>query len=552
MSARLLAGIPFALCIALYATAMRGHFLSDDMAVIFVLSGWQEHGSLWSGLMHKFAAGLDAQSHYYRPLPFLSFGLDLASPWSGPVSWHVVNLGGHLLAGIAVYRLCRLLEPRDRQLSWAPAFAAALFLLCGTNTEAVAWISGRYDVFATAGLMWAGVFFVQSKRPLDAHACMALACGAAALASKESGVIAPVLVACLAWIRGSDASTGAARVRSFVRDVAPWLALTASYFALRRLLFGSALQVYPGTHPLSRLRSGTWLPAPDSIWQWLSAAMPDRWTLTALAALSIAFSALAVVAIARGRASRIALGGIGAAAAMSLLLLLPHLSGLPASGEGGRLLYTTIALLALSSGLAASALATTSSKQRGPAIAFGALCLALVALNARLLDASLSPWRSAGDQMMQFVRALEGVAARVPMGGYAFVVAPDAIGAAPFARNAEGAMTIPPIQREWLLDRAIVYTSSDLASLPERLMMPVIPILQRLRRNDTGDQFVDPSPAGGAKELVLPSALYCWDPKAAQLRQATMAGAAPADAQQWLATARAALRSAGCGYVGAF
>jgi hypothetical protein len=83
-------------------------------------------------------------------------------------------------------------------------------------------------------------------------------------------------------------------------------------------------------------------------------------------------------------------------------------------------------------------------------------------------------------------------------------------------------------------------------------MMPVIPILQRLRRNDTGDQFVDPSPAGGAKELVLPSALYCWDPKAAQLRQATMAGAAPADAQQWLATARAALRSAGCGYVGAF
>ena len=114
MSARLLAAIPFALCIALYATAMRGHFLSDDMAVIFVLSGWQEHGSLWSGLMHKFAAGLDAQSHYYRPLPFLSFGLDLASPWSGPVSWHIVNLGGHLLAGIAVYRLCRLLEPPRR------------------------------------------------------------------------------------------------------------------------------------------------------------------------------------------------------------------------------------------------------------------------------------------------------------------------------------------------------------------------------------------------------------------------------------------------------
>ena len=58
MSARLLAAIPFALCIALYASAMRGHFLSDDMAVIFVLSGWEEHGNLWSGLAHKFVTGL--------------------------------------------------------------------------------------------------------------------------------------------------------------------------------------------------------------------------------------------------------------------------------------------------------------------------------------------------------------------------------------------------------------------------------------------------------------------------------------------------------------
>ena len=79
MSVRLFAAIPFAVCIALYASAMRGHFLSDDMAVIFVLSGWQEHGNLWSGLAHKFVAGLDAQSHYYRPLPFLSFGLNLTS-----------------------------------------------------------------------------------------------------------------------------------------------------------------------------------------------------------------------------------------------------------------------------------------------------------------------------------------------------------------------------------------------------------------------------------------------------------------------------------------
>ena len=47
---------------------MSGHFLSDDMAVIYVLSGWQEHGELWSRLIAKFSSGLDAPSHYYRPL----------------------------------------------------------------------------------------------------------------------------------------------------------------------------------------------------------------------------------------------------------------------------------------------------------------------------------------------------------------------------------------------------------------------------------------------------------------------------------------------------
>ena len=49
MNDRAVAAIVFVACAALYAPIIGGHFLSDDMAVIYVLTGWQEHGERWSG-----------------------------------------------------------------------------------------------------------------------------------------------------------------------------------------------------------------------------------------------------------------------------------------------------------------------------------------------------------------------------------------------------------------------------------------------------------------------------------------------------------------------
>src|SRR5450756_1083675 len=105
MNGRAVIVAPFLVCAALYASVMGGHFLSDDMAVIYVLSGWQDHGELWSRLFSKFSSGLDAPSHYYRPLAFLSYGLNLAMSGVNPAPWHLVNLIGHLAAGAAVYRI---------------------------------------------------------------------------------------------------------------------------------------------------------------------------------------------------------------------------------------------------------------------------------------------------------------------------------------------------------------------------------------------------------------------------------------------------------------
>ncbi len=535
----------FGLCIALYAGAMLGFFLSDDMAVTFVLSGWQDKGELWSHLLHKFSSGLDAQSHYYRPLPMLAYGFNLAAPPLDPLPWHLVNLFGHLLAGIAVFRITSLLQ-RDAQPGFLPGFAAALFLLCGTNAEAVAWISGRYDVFATALLLWAGALYLRSTRSLDVFETGAWLCGLLALTSKESAAVVPGLIGCLAWAKHGELP-GSARWRAIVRDFVPWLFIIAGYFALRWTMFGSMLQVYPGTHPLERVRSGTWLPAPDALWTWLATALPNHAALVVALALTGVLLLVALGNIGRNPAVRRPVVAMLGATVVSLVLLLPHLAGFPANGEGGRLLYTTSAFASILLALSLRR-PLRAGQSRAPSSFIVTLAgIALLAAHAVLLDAALRTWRTAGTQMSELVASLARLHKSLRPDGYAIVIAPDAIGAAPFARNANGALVLPPIQREWLLKREIVYLPADIPTLPGLFKAQLIPTLRTLSLNDAGDQLKENRAAPADAETVWPSDLFCWSVTQSKLQRVALPEVP--DAARWASEVSEALRRGGCDYV---
>ena len=115
-------------------------------------------------------------------------------------------MAGHLAAGLAVFRIASLLQgsagasPRLSSVAW-PSAAMILFLLWGTNVEAAAWVSGRYDVFATAFTLWAVAYHLHSQSALDRHALIALLFGVLALCSKESAAVLPGLIGCVARIR---------------------------------------------------------------------------------------------------------------------------------------------------------------------------------------------------------------------------------------------------------------------------------------------------------------------------------------------------------------
>ena len=80
---------PFVLCVALYWPVLAQHLLSDDMAVAYALHQWHQHGELWQKLWGKFAIGLDSPSFYYRPLTFVSFGVNYTLAGVAPLTWHL-------------------------------------------------------------------------------------------------------------------------------------------------------------------------------------------------------------------------------------------------------------------------------------------------------------------------------------------------------------------------------------------------------------------------------------------------------------------------------
>ena len=529
MKGRAVIVAPFLICVALYASVISGHFLSDDMSVIYVLAGWQDHGELWSRLFSKFSSGLDTPSHYYRPLAFLSFGLNLAIDGPNPVPWHLVNLAGHLAAGAAVYRISSALQPGATS-RFGPCLAAALFLLCGTNAEAVAWISGRYDIFATAFSLWAAALYLRSRASFDRHELAALTCGVLALASKESGAILPGLIGCLAWIKHGQ-TPSKARWKSIVRDLAPWLLLIAGYFALRQAIFGSMLQVYPGTQPLERIANGGWSRALTSMLPWLSAALPDKALLALAGILSALMVAAGLITGVLDRSVRRAEIGVLAAIVWSLALLLPHLGGLLDYGEGGRNFYAASALVALWLGVPFGARRIAGS----PGVTmrlYYVLGLALLGVQAALLHAALRDWRIAGAQMSQLVSALPGIKASLPVDGYAFVFVPDHIGAAPFARSAQGAMILPPIQRQPLLSGMMVFVPAKLPEIPALLKQQLIPTMKRYPLEEAIEKLNSTPAVDSASGIVWPTAVFCWRQDVGSLQRLELRPAWD-DTNQW-------------------
>ncbi|EGC16722.1 hypothetical protein HMPREF9098_1851 [Kingella denitrificans ATCC 33394] len=120
--------------------------------------------------------------------------------WFGlnPAISHAINIVFLYVSTLFLYHLLRRLLSRQPNAEVLAALGALVFLCHPRNVEAAAWISGRFDVFATFFLLAGLYVFICIQNKYFKNLIVVL-CHLAALASKEIGILMPVVLFCV-WM----------------------------------------------------------------------------------------------------------------------------------------------------------------------------------------------------------------------------------------------------------------------------------------------------------------------------------------------------------------
>lgn len=187
----------FALACAVYLNTLANGFTLDDVPLVRDSALVNEPGT-WRAIFgsHYWAGAPSVGDHgLYRPVTIASYALVHALSGGGAALQHLVNVALH---GLATLLLFVWIRPLVRPLAGAVA-VAALFAVHPIHTEAVAGIVGRAELLAFSGVLGC-VCALERARTAESRtlgaAWIAVAAAAFALAllSKETGVLAPVLV----------------------------------------------------------------------------------------------------------------------------------------------------------------------------------------------------------------------------------------------------------------------------------------------------------------------------------------------------------------------
>lgn len=200
-----------------YGKSVGNGYVWDDRYFL-VDFGWLD--SLSAAWRTAFSPLFMAEA-YVRPLPLLSLYADnLAGEHRTAVS-HAVNVVLHLVSTLLVLSLARdafrSVAEEDAGRDWKALVMAALFAVHPALTEAVVWVSSRFDLMATL-FMLTGLWLATRDR-LSATAlafCLSVVFLLAAL-SKELAAVFPLLLAIFVTLRESAISGSAPTLRQLLR-----------------------------------------------------------------------------------------------------------------------------------------------------------------------------------------------------------------------------------------------------------------------------------------------------------------------------------------------
>ncbi len=539
--AALACAIPAFVAWLAYGPAAGGGFVGDDYSMLWSAHAARESGHAWRHALEAFAQPVGASSNQYRPLTLATFSLSEAGSGAHAAGWRHANVALHAAnAALVALLACGLARgPDARRAAGAALVAGLLFAVFPTSVEAVAWIAGRFDLLATFWMLVAAVTFMASDARFDGWRAASLVATALALASKESAALGIVLVVALAawraWNRDAQRAWRDVVART-ARLAWPWIALALAYFVVRQALFGDPFRVFAGSNPGGALADGSAWRNAASLVAWWPAALPATWPRVALGLALLVLLATALATARKRVPPAPAIVALVAALAASGVLIAMQVLW-PANGQGGRNLYTVVAL-----GAALVSLPLASSSR---ALRFAALGGALVALAAAgpLLHDGIARRAAAQQAMASLATSLAAIAAAAPPGTYALVVIPDQLDSVPFGRGSQGGLVMPPVQAAPLSSRLIVQTTYDLPAWPELIERDFV---GRLMREPLTAVAAQPMGPRVAPPYRMPDAYWCYDAQRSALVRMTLAW--DGEAAQWMPAWQRAVGAAGCAW----
>lgn len=256
-------GLCIALAAAAYANALGNGFAYDDTALVEKNPRVHSFDQVPALFAEPYWPGLygGEKTSLYRPLTLLTFTVDWTL-WNGhPAGFHLTNLLLHALAtGLLTLLLLRFAGP------WGAGIGGAWFALHPVHTEAVANVVGRAELLAAVAVLGALLIVLRGERDAESRppaapaALGASALFAAALLTKESAVVLPLLLLLLDGAREGWTGPRAALRSLLARRrlygtlaLAALAALTLRWVALGAAVGGdTAAAFFPDREPVTR------------------------------------------------------------------------------------------------------------------------------------------------------------------------------------------------------------------------------------------------------------------------------------------------------------
>lgn len=236
--------------VVIHVPSLFGPFFIDDyvyVAAARILN--------WSSLIDVFTSSTMDESAssvwwvpvgalpFYRPIGELSLAFDYFIWHMLPVGYHITNLLLHLLCTCFVWRLARYWF----KTTYPVLIVAAVFAIHPVHTEAIVWISGRFDALVCATTLGSMLSYLQwrlGSPPRWRWYILALLLFVTGLGCKETAVALPAMVFAVEIFNLTHLDVKKQFKRTFIA-ITGFTLVALGYLAARFALFGGLGELPP-------------------------------------------------------------------------------------------------------------------------------------------------------------------------------------------------------------------------------------------------------------------------------------------------------------------